>query len=104
MKTFSVLAVFGMTVTPSAKFSATVVVLLAAAGLLQGQTAASEIVRPPPRQPGFKNLWNITLRNPTLDTWTVYFHAQAFDVKVGPVFAANSQEISLASSERSKKW
>ena len=75
--------------------------LLAAAGPLHAQTITFDVHRPPPAQLSFKHLWNISLRNPSLDTWSVYFHVEANDVKVGPVFAATSREMFLAPGESS---
>jgi hypothetical protein len=91
IKAFSVLAVFGTTAA---------VVLLAAGGPLLGQSVSFDIVRPPPGRLGFKNLWDITLHNPTPDTWFVYFSVEASDDKVGPVFVATTREMPLPPGDR----
>jgi hypothetical protein len=70
-------------------------------GLLFGQTISFDIRRPALAQLRSNDLWDITLRNPTLDTWPVYLHVEAYAVEAGPVFAANSQEISLAPGKMS---
>jgi len=81
-------------------FAVAALLFVTAAGPLRAQTLSFDIVHPSLGQFGFRNLWNITLRNPTLDAWQVYFHVEASDVKTGPVFAANSQEFRLAPGER----
>jgi hypothetical protein len=76
------------------------VLLLGLTAIGQGQALSFDVRPLPPAQLKSNYLWDITLQNPTLDTWSVYFHVEAYAVGGRAVFAANTQDFALAPGER----
>ena len=91
-KTFSVLAVFGMTVTPLARFAAAVAVLPAAGGPLHAPTITFDVRRPALEHLSFENLWNTTLHDPALDARSACFHREASACAAGATCPVNPKK------------
>jgi hypothetical protein len=74
-------------------------VLSAGAERAPKPTVSFEAVPPQPDQENFRQLWNITLQNPTPKTCSVSFRVEAREAKTGSVFAAGTLPVELAPGE-----
>jgi len=74
--------------------------LIVLVGVLSAQLLTFEPGVPVRGQLRSDDLWNITMRNQAPDIQNGYFHVEVSDSQVGPVFAANTQELQVAPGER----